>query len=160
MFKKNNVKISTITIKNSLYNNDFKLTKFLFKYPFKISGYVIHGKKNGIKIGIPTANLIIHKNFPLNGVFITKTIISSQTTEYPSIANIGFQPTFSGTVKKLEVHLLNTNMNMYGAYITVVFLKKIRNEKKFTVIYDLKNQISQDIQNVKFYFSNINKKKT
>ena len=158
MFKKTNIKINKIMMQNSLHNNDLKSIKFLLGHSFKISGRVIHGKKNGTKIGIPTANLIIHKNFPLHGVFVSKTIISTQIKEYPSITNVGFQPTFSGISKQLEVHLLNTQINLYGKYITVIFLKKIRNEQKFLTVFDLKNQISQDIENVKFYFNKTNNK--
>ncbi|XBC43447.1 MAG: bifunctional riboflavin kinase/FAD synthetase [Buchnera aphidicola (Meitanaphis flavogallis)] len=147
------MEISSTAIRSALKNNNLKLAKMLLGRSFSISGRVINGKKNGSLIGFPTANIILNKNVaPINGVFIVKIFIPSSKKTFLGVANIGTQPTMSGTKKKLEVHLINVSMNLYKTYIEVIFIKKIRNEFCFSSVEELKMQIQHDIKTANLYF--------
>ncbi|XBC42938.1 MAG: bifunctional riboflavin kinase/FAD synthetase [Buchnera aphidicola (Kaburagia rhusicola ensigallis)] len=148
------IEISSTAIRSALKNNNLKLAKILLGRSFSISGRVINGKKNGSLIGFPTANIILHKNAaPINGVFIVKISIPSSQKIFLGVANIGTQPTMSGTKKTLEVHLINVSINLYKTYIEVIFIKKIRDEFCFSSIEELKTQIQCDIKTANLYFN-------
>ena len=73
--------------------------------------------------------------------------------KYGGIANMGIRPTVDGQNPVLEVHILEFSGNLYGKKITVEFLKKVRDEKKFDGLEALKEQIFKDISSAKEYFS-------
>mgnify|MGYP006254977849 FL=1 len=72
---------------------------------------------------------------------------------YGGIANMGIRPTVGGQNPVLEVHIFNFSGSLYGKKINVEFLKKIRDEKKFNGLDELKEQIFKDIAFAKQYFS-------
>ncbi|WP_343192282.1 bifunctional riboflavin kinase/FAD synthetase [Buchnera aphidicola (Formosaphis micheliae)] len=150
---KNNKKISSTAIRNALSKNNFSLAQSLLGYPFSISGKVIHGRKKGRKIGFPTANISLSQYIsPVTGVFAVK--IPKLLTKYIyGIANIGIKPSFSNQLQQLEVHLFDITIDLYTQNIEVILCKKIRDEKTFSSIEELKKQISKDILIVRNYFA-------
>ncbi len=144
----NEINISSTKIRNFLLNGNIESANQLLGYHYFITGKVIEGKKLGTSIGIPTANILVEdddKLIPANGVYCTEVLINGNL--YKGAANIGINPTTDNSpVKKIEVHILNFNQNIYGQKIQVYFIKKIREEKKFNSIQSLQSQIIQDIQ--------------
>ncbi|ANZ22380.1 bifunctional riboflavin kinase/FMN adenylyltransferase [Buchnera aphidicola (Diuraphis noxia)] len=152
---KNNIKISSTKIREVLSANNITLaSKFLGRL-FSIYGKVVHGKSIGKKIGYPTANILLNKSFLLsNGVYVVKVNCFLNKTLL-GICNIGIKPSFSQVQNNrvLEVYLFNIKIDLYGKYIEVIILKKIRNELFFPSIQKLKNQIENDIKKAKQYFN-------
>ena len=103
-------------------------------------------------MGVPTANLWLPKNrLPIAGVYIVNVDLDGK--KYGGIANMGTRPTVNGQNPVLEVHILEFSGNLYGKKITVEFLKKVRDEKKFDSLEALKEQIFKDISSAQEYFS-------
>jgi len=120
--------------------------------PFAVLGTVIRGTKRGRILGFPTANIDPHHEaIPPSGVYAVK--VRYRRKSYKGIVNIGFRPTFK---KKLpyyeepgiEVHIFGFNRNIYGENLEIIFVKKIRNEKKFKNPALLRRQIARDVGKV------------
>jgi len=144
-------RVSSTRIREALTENDFeKANKFLGR-PFTYSGKVVYGNQLGGQLGIPTANLWLPKNkLPISGVYIVKALLGKKKLR--GIANMGIRPTVGGESPVLEVHLLNFSKKIYGKRLTVEFLKKVRDEKKFENLNALKDQIFKDISTAESYF--------
>ena len=147
----NNKRISSTFIRELLAHDKLEEANLFIGRPYSISGKVIHGQKRGREIGFPTANIHMrHNRPPLKGVFAVKS------GNYFGVANIGFRPTFEGDNKlHLEVHFLNFSSSLYGQHISINFLKKIRDEMKFSSLENLKKQITKDINKAKLFFKNL-----
>ncbi len=144
--------VSSTLIKEELQAGRIKEANELLGYNYQLSARVITGKQIGREIGFPTANLDYHKDklLPGRGVYAVK--VSYKRQEYFGLANIGIKP----TVKKdssleVEVHLLNFEGDLYGQTLQVEFLDKIRDEKKFSSLEELKEQIKIDRGQIKKY---------
>ena len=150
-FKIEGERVSSTRIRKALTNNDFELATKLLGRPFTYSGKVVYGQQLGAQLGIPTANLWLPKNkLPISGVYIVKANLDKE--ELNGIANMGTRPTVGGELPVLEIHLLDFSQSIYGKTLTVEFLKKVRDEKKFENINALKEQIFKDISTAKKYF--------
>lgn len=145
--KINNETVSSTLIRNELVSGNMqKVTKFL-GYPFKISGTVIKGNQIGRTIGFPTANIDYPKEkvkMPF-GVYSTNVTVKGKT--YKGMLNYGIKPTINKECKPVaEVHIIEFNNDIYGENIQIEILDKIRDEKKFNSLEELKQQITKDIQ--------------
>lgn len=118
--------------------------EYLGRY-FSIKGIVIHGKKNGEKIGARTANMSLNSDIvvPRHGVYLTNTIVNGKI--YKSVTNIGLNPTFNGNKVSIETHIISFDGYLYDSKIEVEFLKWQREEKRFSSANELKRQINYDI---------------
>ena len=150
-FKMEGERVSSTRIRKALTNNDFELATKLLGRPFTYAGKVVYGQQLGAQLGIPTANLWLPKNkLPISGVYIVKALLDKKVLN--GIANMGIRPTIGGELPVLEVHLLDFSQSIYGQILTVEFLKKVRDEKKFENTTALKEQIFKDITTAKNYF--------
>ena len=150
-FKMEGERVSSTRIRKALTNNDFELATKLLGRPFTYAGKVVYGQQLGAQLGIPTANLWLPKNkLPISGVYIVKALLDKKVLN--GIANMGIRPTIGGELPVLEVHLLDFSQSIYGQTLTVEFLKKVRDEKKFENTTALKEQIFKDITTAKNYF--------
>ena len=150
-FKIEGERVSSTRIRKALTSGQFKLASKLLGRPFTYSGKVVYGQQLGAQLGIPTANLWLPKNkLPISGVYIVKVNLDNK--ELNGIANMGIRPTVGGELPVLEIHLLDFSQSIYGKTLTVEFLKKVRDEKKFENINALKEQIFKDISTAKKYF--------
>lgn len=145
--------VSSTRIRNLVVTGEMEQVVNLLGRYYSITGKVEKGKHLGTRLGFPTAN--IHPEdclvLPHFGVYITKTRIGNAF--YPSITNIGVNPTFGENYSvKVETHLLNFDQNLYDEQIEVFFLSKIRNEKKFRNKEELAKQVSIDIIKARNYF--------
>lgn len=145
-FTLGNERVSSTLIREALWYGDLKRVTQLLGRPYSMCGRVAHGDKRGRTIGFPTANIYLHrKNTPILGVYAVQM---TGVEDYPvnGVANIGTRPTVCGTRTLLEVHLFDFNKDIYGAHIEVVFVEKIRDEKRFESFDALKQQIQRDAQ--------------
>ncbi|MDA9636862.1 bifunctional riboflavin kinase/FAD synthetase [SAR86 cluster bacterium] len=163
--KKNNIQVSKIPtytfeqkrvsstrIRKSLENGDFNMAEKLLGRKYTFSGKVVFGNRLGRTIGVPTANIWVPKsNLPIKGVYAVKALIEKR--QFNGIANMGIRPTVGGTSPVLEIHIFDFNKDIYGQRIEVEFHKKIREEKKFVHLDQLKDQISKDIEIAKKFLN-------
>ena len=152
-FKVSNEAVSSTEIRNAISTGNIPKASSLLGRDYFLSGRVIKGEGRGKKIGFPTANMGYDKGLliPMKGVYITQTIINNMT--YNSITNIGHNPTFNtGYEIHVETHLLDFTLDIYGEVIKVIFLQKIRDEKKFPSVNDLVEQIDLDAKIARDYF--------
>ena len=139
-------RVSSTRIRAALAEGDLALAEKLLGRHYGMSGRVAHGDKRGRTIGFPTANLHLHrKKSPLQGVFAVE-MLGIEDKPVAGIANVGTRPTVDGSKTLLEVHLFDYNADLYGRYVHVNFLHKIRNEMKFESFEQLQQQIKQDAQ--------------
>jgi riboflavin kinase/FMN adenylyltransferase len=151
--KVDNETVSSSKIRESVAKGDMERVFRLLGRHYSITGEVMDGRHVGSKIGFPTANL--HPEdyliLPQRGVYITRTLLDGSF--YPSITNVGLNPTF-GDVERtsVETHILDFDNNIYKKNIEVFFLSKVRNEKRFKNKEELAEQIQRDIVLTKEYF--------
>ncbi|HKK32783.1 MAG TPA: bifunctional riboflavin kinase/FAD synthetase [Desulfomicrobiaceae bacterium] len=112
---------------------------------YRVAGQVVRGlNRGGRLLGFPTANLqLIDELFPKPGVYAVWAEL--ETGIFPAVANIGFNPTFGNEVLSVEVHLLEYAGDLYDKPLRVHFVQRLRSEKKFSGLEELKEQISRDI---------------
>ena len=144
--------ISSSMIRSLVNEGKVELVNELLGANFYCKGLVIKGEGRGKQIGIPTANINIDSRYihPSPGVYITQIQIGE--TVYNSVTNIGFRPTFGKNSLNIETHIFDFNKEIYGEYIKVYFIKKIRNEIAFSSIDLLIEQIKADVLTSNRYF--------
>lgn len=115
--------------------------------PYYIKGRVSEGRKDGRKLGFPTANIIIESGrvVPKFGVYRTALTIDGKI--YSGVSNVGVCPTFDGKEIRLETHIIDFHGDLYGQEIKVYLLGFLREEKRFNSLDELKMQINIDKNN-------------
>ena len=146
-------RVSSSAVRKALAEGRMEAAAHLLGRPYVIDGRVVRGRQLGRQLGVPTANIRIkHSNPPLVGVYAVE-ISGLEGGPRTGIANIGFRPSIDqGISPLLEVHLFDFAGDLYGAHLSVRFLHKIRDERKFPDIGALKLQISQDLESARQYF--------
>jgi riboflavin kinase/FMN adenylyltransferase len=117
---------------------------------FSVSGRVIHGSHLGRKLGYPTANIALSDEtayYPLRGVYFTQVHLNERV--YYGMANIGFRPSLENPAFTVEVNILDFEENIYNEILTVQFLQRLRDEKKFHSLEDLIAQMKEDEKTVR-----------
>lgn len=128
-----------------LEKGDVKGARSLLGRYYGISGTVIKGEGLGSKIGFPTANLVTDERLPAPGVYAAFCTIDGKT--HRCMVNIGTRPTVSDARKlSVEVHIFELNENLYGKYMTVSFVERLRSEYKFESTKALSGQLTRDKQ--------------
>ena len=145
-------RVSSTQIREALAKGDLSVAEKLLGRPYRIAGRVAHGDKRGRNIGFPTANIYVHRKVtPLTGVFAVE-MFGLEEEPVAGVANLGIRPTVNGTKCILEVHLFDFNRDIYGRYIYVNFLKKLRDEQRFNSFDELKRQIELDALQAREFF--------
>lgn len=128
-----------------------KATEMLGR-PYLISGLVSTGQRRGNTIGFPTANLEqIATLIPGEGVYAVRTQVNHCL--YAAAANIGPNPTFGESSRKVEVHILDFSGDLYGQMLYVEFVKRLRDTRPFPSVTALKEQLATDIATVRRIFA-------
>ena len=142
-------RISSTLVRETIALGDFPRVAALLGRPFAIKGRVVHGQHLGRQLGFPTANVHLHRyRAPVSGVFAVRVAVANQV--YYGAANVGVRPTIGDSVKPiLEVHLLDFRGELYGQFISVEFLHKVRDEQKFDGLDALVVGIKNDIKNIR-----------
>jgi riboflavin kinase/FMN adenylyltransferase len=142
-----NEAVSSTKIRNFLTSGDLNIANNYLGYEYFISGNVIEGNQIGRKIGFPTANIKIpelYKQIPKDGVYAVRVKLNGDS--YFGMLNIGSRPTIESELrsKNIEVHILNFEQKIYNQTVTVSFVKRIRDEKKFNGLDELRLQLVKD----------------
>ncbi len=147
-------RISSTLIREALLQGDLDRARELLGKPYEVCGRIIHGQKRGRTFGFPTANLLMQrKNTPVRGVFAV-TMRGLGPTPIPGVANVGSRPTVTGDpTMLLETHLLDFSGDLYGRRVEVEFHARLRDERRFDGIPELKAQIEMDIQAARAFFN-------
>lgn len=140
---KNNI-ISSTRIRNAILDGNFIEATEMLTRPYSLGGEVVHGRKIGRTIGFPTANLNINKNYILPKIGVYYTNIKVNNNIYRGITSVGNNPTVNGKKLTVETYILDFNEDIYGKFIEVSFIKKIRDEKKFNGLEELKCELERD----------------
>jgi len=145
--------ISSTLVRAFLKKGDVSSAAVCLDRPYSLSGKVVKGDGRGKEhLRYPTANILVHdrhKCLPANGVYVVRVRIAN--SDYQGVMNIGLRPTFGKTEISLEVHLFDFDGDIYGKEITVEFLERVREEKKFDSPDDLISQIDRDVAFAKEY---------
>ncbi len=146
-------KISSTLVRNYLACGNIREANRCLGRNYSVSGKVIEGAHMGRKLGFPTANIEAGnlKILP-PGVFAVK--VFWRTEKFLGVANVGVKPTMGYSLSRLllEVHILDFDRDIYGENLRIEFLKKIRNEKKFSSRENLQSAILSDIFKARKYF--------
>ena len=137
--------VSSTKIRALIASGDLSGANELLGHEFTYTSQVVHGDKRGRKLGFPTANLEIddkHSMLP-NGAYVVRVKIRDKI--FNGIANIGDNPTFKVAKRRLEVFIDNFSADIYGEKISVSFIEKIRDEKSFASVDELKTQLRADL---------------
>jgi riboflavin kinase / FMN adenylyltransferase len=127
----------------------------LLGHHYTIDGVVVAGARRGRELGFPTANLSTENDLvPPTGVYATAIDIDG--TRWPSITNVGVRPTFepAGGLT-VETHVLGLQKDIYGAAVSLSFVQRLRDERRFPDVDALKEQIEADIRRARRLFDNI-----
>jgi riboflavin kinase/FMN adenylyltransferase len=151
-FSIDGVRVSSTRIRQALEQGDLGLAEKLLGRPYRMCGRVAHGDKRGRTIGFPTANIHLHrKTSPVQGVYAVE-MFGIEGEPLAGVANVGNRPTVDGSRSLLEVHLFDFSAEIYGCYVHVNFLHKIRDEMKFESFQQLQLQIIEDAKQARQWF--------
>ena len=135
-------KISSSRVRNLLNQGNIIGARECLGRDYMLSGTVVSGEKLGRKLGYPTANIKLKYDYPLDGVYLTRTVIDEKS--YIGLASLGNKPTFNGSEKILEVFILDFDKDIYSQNIEVYFLEEIRKQIKFSNQDELIKQMNED----------------
>lgn len=146
------IRISSSAIRKLLSEGRINLARRMLGRPYGVEGVIIRGNRRGHTIGFPTANLKPHNRvIPRYGVYATATLIGGIWRK--SITNIGVRPTFENEAEpSIETYIFDFDGDLYGDALRVRFLHRIRDERKFNGIDELKAQIEKDTARARNYF--------
>lgn len=149
---KDGKRISSTLIRAFLESGQMQAAAEFLGHPHMLTGVVMHGKKLGRKLGVPTANLSIPAGIvvPKFGVYVCRAIIDG--CSFPAVANVGIRPTVSGSGITVEPWILDFTGDLYGKEITLEFYDFLREETKFPDLTALQAQIHADAAQTRLYF--------
>ena len=139
------INVSSTKIRHSLEIGEIIAANEFLGRPFFITGKVEQGNQVGRKIDYPTANIFIEEDYkliPAQGVYAIKAKVKNKI--FDGMLNIGVRPTVNGSNNTIEVHLFDFSEDIYGEQIRVYFYHRIRDEKKFNSLEELKHQLDED----------------
>jgi riboflavin kinase/FMN adenylyltransferase len=146
-------RISSSKIRGLLAEGRVNLARRMLGRPYGVEGRVVRGAERGRSLGFPTANLHPENRvIPRGGVYVTATLIEGVWRR--SITNIGTRPTFENyqAPTSVETYVMDWTGDLYGDVVRVRFLHRLRNERKFASIDELKQQIERDRDRASEYF--------
>ena len=146
-------RIGSTVIRQLLLDGRVNLARRMLGRPYGVEGPVARGDARGVGLGFPTANVQPHNRvIPRRGVYVTATLINRQWRR--SVTNIGVRPTFGDRLEpSVETHVMNWSGDLYGDVLRVRFLRRLRDERKFGSIDELKAQIRRDVERASRYFA-------
>ena len=150
VFEEDDVNVSSTKIRNALTVGDITTVNRFLGYLYSITGKVVYGHHLGHKIGFPTANIQVsdeRKLLPAIGVYAVKVIIGQEI--FNGMLNIGIRPTVSNDGQvSCEVYIFDFSQDLYGKTITINFINRIRGERKFNDIEELRAQLQKDQEKI------------
>jgi riboflavin kinase / FMN adenylyltransferase len=143
---------SSTRVRELLAAGELEPAERLLNHRYFIMGRVVYGRQLGRSWGVPTANIPLRRyRAALEGVFAVE--VTGLERRYQGVANIGIRPTLDGKEPLLEVHLFDCDQNLYGRLLTVTFRRKLRAERRFPSLDELRRQIHCDIDAARDWFA-------
>lgn len=145
-----NQTLSSTKIRKALAEGDVTRANEMLGYNYCLHGVVVAGNKLGRQMGFPTANMQLYeplKLVPANGVYAVDVEVLG--SEYKGMCNIGIRPTVDGKARTIETNILDFDEDIYGLPITLKFRRRIRDERKFPSLEELRKQLVEDALNCK-----------
>jgi len=145
-------RVSSSKIRGLLAAGGVNLARRLLARPYGVEGRVERGAARGATLGFPTANLHPRNRvIPRTGVYVTGTLVDGQWRR--SVTNVGVRPTFAADAEpSVETFVMDWAGDLYGDVVRVRFLHRLRDERKFASIEQLRSQIEQDVKRAQSYF--------
>ena len=145
-------RISSTKIRELVTDGRMEQAEKMLGRNYQIRGKVVTGRDRGGKLlGIPTANINLHDELcPKTGIYAVT--VECEGNQHRGVANIGYSPTFEDHEFTVEVHILDFSDNIYGEIIRINFIKRLRDEIKFSNISELIDQIKKDIAAAREFF--------
>jgi riboflavin kinase/FMN adenylyltransferase len=147
--------ISSSSIRNELKEGNLEAANAMLGQPYSITGEVMHGRRIGRTLGMPTTNILPPSNklLPPCGVYVSKTLIDG--ISYPGVTNIGYKPTVGAEERKgVETYLFDFDQDLYGRIIEVALYTFVRPELKFNTLEELRLKMQEDIIFARNYLNN------
>ncbi|UTF49809.1 bifunctional riboflavin kinase/FAD synthetase [Desulfomicrobium sp. ZS1] len=137
--------VSSTRIRDLVEAGDVWAAKPLLGRFYRVTGTVVHGQNRGGRLlGFPTANVhLVDELFPKTGVYCCWAEFDGEI--HQAVANIGFNPTFGNDVLSVEVHVMDFSADLYERTLKVHFVQRLRGERKFSGLDELKAQIGKDV---------------
>lgn len=149
------LRCSSTALRTALAKAELESASRLLGRPFTLTGRVRHGKKLARELGMPTANIPLHRTPPLPfGVYAVRASVPGLLDRAAAIASMGVRPAIGTTPCLLEVHVFDREIDLYGAEMQVEFLRFERAEQNFESLADLQQQMQRDAEGVKTLFAN------
>lgn len=153
--------ISSSAIRDALAAGEIELANQFLGRSYSVSGVVESGAGRGRQLGFPTANLSrIETMLPGDGVYAATAIVREESDHsatssagLPAAVNIGSNPTFQDANRKVEAHLLDCSLDLYGRSLTLRFHQRLRGVLTFDSVESLTRQIQADLSAVRNYFN-------
>lgn len=137
-------RVSSSLVREALGRGDLVRAAALLGRPYRIAGRVRRGQQLGRKLGYPTANLALHRKVvPLWGIFAVR-VSGAGLADHPAVVSLGTRPTVNGVDPLLEVHVFEFDGDLYGKYLDVDFVRRLRDERKFESLDALVEQMHLD----------------
>jgi riboflavin kinase / FMN adenylyltransferase len=147
--------ISSTAIRDALTRGNIKKAVGMTGRPYILAGKVIKGVGRGKGLGFPTANVDVdlHRLLPADGVYATVAYVDGKP--YQSVTNIGKNPTFSAERRTVEAFLIDFSEDLYGRELKLDFIERLRGEKKFANVEELKQQMTADVKQGKIVLESV-----
>jgi len=147
--KVGDVRVSSTAIRESLWDGELEQATALLGRPYRMSGKIVMGEKLGRTLGFPTANVDLRrKQSAVMGIFAVR-VQGLPDGPRDAVASVGTRPTFDGTKPLLEVHLFDFDQDIYGEYIHIDFVARLRSEVKYDSVDELVAQMHRDADNAR-----------
>ncbi|MBO7281564.1 MAG: riboflavin biosynthesis protein RibF [Bacteroidaceae bacterium] len=143
-------KISSSRVRGELAAGDVEAAARMLGRNYSLQGCVVHGEALGRRLGFPTANISLKEPLqllPLDGVY--ECVISVRLNSYRGVMNVGCKPTVNGSCRTIEVFIIGFDGDIYGEPVVVEFVRRLRGERRFAGLDDLRAQIESDVRCVR-----------
>ncbi|MGI9270287.1 MAG: bifunctional riboflavin kinase/FAD synthetase [Woeseiaceae bacterium] len=145
----NGVRVSSTAIREALHAGELRQAAALLGREYRMSGSVVMGQQLGRTLGFPTANVDIRRRqSAVMGIFAVR-VHGAADRPLDAVASVGTRPTFDGVKPLLEVHIFDFNEEIYGEYIHVDFVSRLRSEIKYDQVDELVAQMHRDADNAR-----------
>jgi riboflavin kinase/FMN adenylyltransferase len=146
-------RVSSSAVRSALARGELAAAARLLGRPYSMSGRVAHGERLGHRLGFPTANIVLRRRPPLEGVYVVSAELEETHRRLNGVASVGRRPTVSeNAAPLLEVHLFDWSGGLYGRHLRVTFLHKLRDEEKYDGLEALRAAIARDAEQARDYF--------
>jgi riboflavin kinase/FMN adenylyltransferase len=148
-------RVSSTAIRDACETGDMQRATALLGRPYRMSGKIVRGEQLGRTLGFPTANVDLRRRqSAVMGIFAVR-VHGLPGGSHDAVASVGARPTFDGTKPILEVHLFDFDDDIYGEYIHVDFIARLREQQRYAAVKDLVAQMHVDADNARSILANV-----